>query len=113
MEQAKGRFVSQKIRFHHVLLEHPLGIKKRAIDGDGMAHNDAETLRIAVAAEDVGHGMKRLTGTQDMFHQMQWKLDYLRTRTQPGEHERAHSPYATGHRLKHHCPHGSFRFLGV
>src|SRR5262249_9863302 len=39
---------SQKIRLHHVLLQHALGIEKGAIERDGMPHDVEEALLVAI-----------------------------------------------------------------
>src|SRR5204862_7442376 len=39
---------SQKIRLHHVLLQHALSIEKGAIERDGVAHDTEEALPVAI-----------------------------------------------------------------
>ena len=39
---------SQKIRLHHVLLQHALGVEKGAIERDGMTHDIEEALLVAI-----------------------------------------------------------------
>lgn len=43
-------FASREVGFQYVLLDHALGVKERAVQGDGVAHHGDEAVVLAVEA---------------------------------------------------------------